>query len=55
MKYTERYNTYYQLYVDSEKYNKLVNITKMKQTHRCREQTNGYKWSQVGGAAWGEK
>ena len=28
----------------SEKYNKLVNITKKKQTHRYREQTSGYQW-----------
>ena len=27
-------NTVYHLYVDSKKYNKLVNITKKKQTHR---------------------
>ena len=27
----------YHLYVESNKYNKLVNITKMKQTHRYRE------------------
>ena len=25
-------------------YNKLVNITKKKQTHRYREQTSGYQW-----------
>ena len=30
------------LYVESKKYNKLVNITK-KQTHRYREQTSGYQ------------
>ena len=27
-------------YVESKKYNKLVNITKKKQTHRYREQTS---------------
>ena len=27
-----------------KKYNKLVNITKKKQTHRSREQTRGYQW-----------
>ena len=27
----------------SKKYNKLVNISKKKQTHRYREQTSGYK------------
>ena len=26
------------------KYNKPVNITKKKQTHRYREQTSGYQW-----------
>ena len=30
------------LYVESKNYNKLVNITKKKQTHRYREQTSGY-------------
>ena len=29
----------YHLYVESKKYNKLVNITKKKQTHWYREQT----------------
>ena len=33
-------------YVESEKYNKLVNITKKKQTHRYREQTSGYQWGE---------
>ena len=28
----------------SKIYNKLVNITKKKQTHRYREQTSGYQW-----------
>ena len=27
-----------------KKYNKLVNITKKKQTHRYREQTSAYQW-----------
>ena len=27
-------------------YNKLVNITKKKQTHRYREQTSGYQWGE---------
>ena len=31
---------WYHLYVESKKYNKLVNITKKKQAHR--EQTSGY-------------
>ena len=30
---------WYHLYVESKKYNKLVNITKKKQTHRYREET----------------
>ena len=34
----------YHLYVESKKYNKLVNKTKEKQIHRYREQTNGYQW-----------
>jgi len=41
----------YHLYVEFLKYNKLVNITKKKQTHRCREQTGGYQWRD--GRAWG--
>ena len=31
-----------------KKYNKLVTITKKKQTHRCREQTSGYQWRERG-------
>ena len=27
-----------------KQYNKLVNITKKKQTHRYREQASGYQW-----------
>ena len=34
---------YYHLYVESEKL-KLVNITNKNQTHKYREQTNGYQW-----------
>ena len=41
---------WYHLYVESKKYNKLVNITKKKQTHRYREQTGGY---QMGDGRWG--
>ena len=29
-----------------KKYNKLVNTTKKKQTHRYREQTSGYQWGE---------
>ena len=32
----------YHLYVEPKKYNKLVDITKKKQTHRYREKTSGY-------------
>ena len=32
-----------------KKYNKPVNITKEKQTHRYREQTNGYQWGEGSG------
>ena len=28
------------------KYNKWVNITEKKQTHRYREQTSGYQWGE---------
>ena len=31
------------LYMESKKYNKLVNITKKEQTHRYGEQTSGYQ------------
>ena len=36
----------YYLYVESEKYSKLVNETKKKQTHRYRQQTSGYQWGE---------
>ena len=36
----------YHLYAESTKYNKLVTITKKKQTHRYREQTSGYQWGE---------
>ena len=36
----------YHLYVESKKYNKLVNKTKKKQTHRYREGTSGYQWGE---------
>ena len=32
--------------MESKKYNKLVNITKKKQTHKYREQTRGYQWGE---------
>ena len=31
------------LHVESKKYNKLMNLTKKKQTHKYREQTSGYQ------------
>ena len=34
---------------ESNKYNKLVNITKKKQTSRYREQTSGYQWGEKRG------
>ena len=42
----ERHTVWYYLYMESKKYNKLVNITKKKQTHRYREQTSGYRWGE---------
>ena len=37
----------YQLYVESKKYNMLVNTTTTKkQTHRYKEQTNWYQWGE---------
>ena len=39
---------WYHLYVESKKYNKLVNITEKKQTHRYGEQT-----SRDHGEGWG--
>ena len=35
-------SVWYHLYVELK--NKLVNITKKKQTYRYREQTSGYQW-----------
>ena len=40
---------WYHLYVGSEKYNKLENITKKKRTHRYWEQISGYQWGEEGG------
>ena len=34
---------WYHLHVESKKYNKLMNLTKKKQTHKYREQTSGYQ------------
>ena len=35
--------------MESKKYDKLVNKTKRKQTHRYREQTSGYQWREGSG------
>ena len=44
---------------NQKKYNKLVNKTNKKQTHRYREQTSGYQWREGRGKkqyrGWGEK
>ena len=40
------------LYVGSINYNKLVNITKKKQTQRYREQISGYQWGGGGTKYW---
>ena len=41
---TEEEKYWYHLYVESKKYNKLVNRIEKKQTHRYREGTSGYPW-----------
>ena len=43
------------LYKECKKYNKVVNITKNKQTHRCREQTDGSQWERGGKAIKGSR
>ena len=40
---------WYCLYEETKKYDKLMNITKKKQTHRCREQISGYQWGKEEG------
>ena len=40
---------WYCLYVETKKYDKLINITKRKQTHKCREQISGYQWGKEEG------
>ena len=42
----ERQILYDMAYVELKKYDKLVNKTKKKQTHRYREQTSGYQWGE---------
>ena len=41
--------------MESKKYNKLVDITKKKQTHRYREQTSGYQREGEGHIRAGER
>ena len=41
--------------MESKKYNKLLNITKRKETHRHREQTSGYQWVRKGNIRVGDK
>ena len=43
---TETSTVSYHLYVESKKYNKLVNMTKKKHTYSYREQINGYQWDE---------
>ena len=40
---------WYHSYVEYKKYNKLVNVTKKKQTDRYREQSGGYQWGEGSG------
>ena len=40
--------------MESKKYNKLVNLTKKKQTYRDREQTSGYHCGGIYGYAVGD-
>ena len=40
---------WYHLYVESKNYNKLVNVTKKKQTHWYREWASGYPWGDGSG------
>ena len=42
----ERQILYDIIHVESNKYNKLVNITKMKQIHKYSEQTSTYPWGE---------
>ena len=42
----KRKQTLCHLYVESQKYNKLMNITKKKETHRYRDQPSGYQWGE---------
>ena len=46
---TEANTVWCHLHMESKEYNKLVNITKKKQTLRYREQTSGYQWEEGSG------
>ena len=52
---TKTNTVWYHLYVGPKKYNKLVNTTKQKQTHRFWEQTSGYQWGQGRGSIGAEE
>ena len=39
--------------MESKKYEELLNITKEKQTHRSREQSDGYPWGEGKGKGQG--
>ena len=41
---TKTNTAWYHLYVEPKKYNKLVTVTKKKQTHRYRQQTGSHQW-----------
>ena len=43
---TEKDECINHLYMKPKKYNKPVNTTKKQQTHKYREQTNGYQWGE---------
>ena len=47
--WTEKDKSMTSLICGTKRYNKLVNITKKKQTHRHREQTSGYTEERSGG------
>ena len=43
------YTSWYHFYVESIKYNKVVNKTNKKQIHRYIKQTSGYQWEKGSG------
>ena len=53
----ERQILYDIIFEESKKYNKLVNITKKKQSHRYREQNSSYQWGEGrwDGQYWGRE